>query len=311
MKNRPLSASVASNVPAPALRDHAAHRGALAAILDYVDLTKPRLNLLVVVTSAGGFYLASSGTRPLLTMIAASIGTALVACGAAVLNQVLERDTDALMERTRMRPLPAGRVAADDARIFGIALAGAGLALLYSAANLLAVLLALATILIYLLIYTPMKRRSPLATFVGAVPGALPALIGWTAAAGTASAGGWALFAIVFLWQIPHFMAIAWMFRDDYRRAGFPMLSVIDPTGSRAGREALVWTAALLPVSVSPSLVGISGTAYAWVAGALGIALLALAIRFASTRADASARALFFGSITYLPLLWAAMMLDR
>jgi len=311
VKNRPLSASVASNVPTPALGDHAAHRGALAAVFDYIDLTKPRLNLLVVVTSAGGFYLASSGTRPMLTMIAASIGTALVACGAAVLNQVLERDTDALMERTRMRPLPAGRVAADDATIFGIALAGAGLALLYSAANLLAVLLALATILIYLLIYTPMKRRSPLATFVGAVPGALPALIGWTAAAGTASAGGWALFAIVFLWQIPHFMAIAWMFRDDYRRAGFPMLSVVDPTGSRAGREAVVWAAALLPVSVTPTLVGISGTAYAWVAGVLGMALLALAIRFASTRTDASARVLFFGSITYLPLLWAAMMLDR
>ena len=311
MKNRPLSATVASNVPAPVLPARAAHRGLLATIFDYVDLTKPRLNLLVVVTSAGGFYLASNGTRPLLTMVAASIGTALVACGAAVLNQVLERDTDALMERTRMRPLPSSRVTPGDATIFGNVLAGAGLALLYSAANLLAVLLALATILIYLLIYTPMKRRSPLATFVGAVPGALPALIGWTAAAGRPSAGGWALFAIVFLWQIPHFMAIAWMFRDDYRRAGFPMLAVIDPTGSRAGREALVWTAALLPVSVSPTFVGISGTAYAWFAGVLGAALLSLAIRFSSTRSDASARALFFGSITYLPLLWAAMMLDR
>jgi len=311
VKNRPLSATVASNVPAPVLPARAAHRGLLTTIFDYVDLTKPRLNLLVVVTSAGGFYLASNGTRPLLTMVAASIGTALVACGAAVLNQVLERDTDALMERTRMRPLPSSRVAPGDAMIFGIVLAGAGLALLYSAANLLAVLLALATILIYLLIYTPMKRRSPLATFVGAVPGALPALIGWTAAAGRPSAGGWALFAIVFLWQIPHFMAIAWMFRDDYRRAGFPMLAVIDPTGSRAGREALVWAAALLPVSLSPTFVGISGTVYAWLAGVLGAALLSLAIRFSSTRSDASARALFFGSITYLPLLWAAMMLDR
>ena len=311
MKNRPLSASVASNVPAPVLPARAAHRGLLTTIFDYVDLTKPRLNLLVVVTSAGGFYLASNGTRPVLTMVAASIGTALVACGAAVLNQVLERDTDALMERTRMRPLPSSRVTPGDATIFGNVLAGAGLALLYSAANLLAVLLALATILIYLLIYTPMKRRSPLATFVGAVPGALPALIGWTAAAGRPSAGGWALFAIVFLWQIPHFMAIAWMFRDDYRRAGFPMLAVIDPTGSRAGREALVWTAALLPASVSPTFVGISGTAYAWLAGVLGAVLLSLAIRFNSTRSDASARALFFGSITYLPLLWAAMMLDR
>lgn len=310
MKNRPLSASVASQVSTPALRDHT-QRGLVAAVRDYVDLTKPRLNLLVVVTSAGGFYLASNTARPLLTMIAASIGTALVACGAAVLNQVLERDTDALMERTRTRPLPAGRVAPDEATIFGIALAGAGLALLYSAANLLAVLLALATILIYLSIYTPLKRRTPLATFVGAVPGALPALIGWTAAEGKPSAGGWALFAIVFLWQIPHFMAIAWMYRDDYGRAGFPMLSVIDPTGARAGREALIWAAALLPVSVSPTFAGISGTAYAWLAGVLGIALLTLAIRFASTRSEASARALFFGSITYLPLLWAAMMFDR
>jgi heme o synthase len=311
VKNRPLSAGVASNVPAAAIHADTSRRGMLAAIRDYVDLTKPRLNLLVVVTSAGGFYLASNGTKPLLTMIAASIGTALVACGAAVLNQVLERDTDALMERTRMRPLPSGRVTPDDATIFGIALGAAGLGLLYSWANLLAVLLALATILIYLLIYTPLKRRSPLATFVGAVPGALPALIGWTAAIGTPSAGGWALFAIVFLWQVPHFMAIAWMFRDDYHRAGFPMLSVIDPTGRRAGREAVLWTAALVPVSFTPTIVGISGEIYAWLAGVLGIVLLALAIRFRSTRSDASARALFFGSITYLPLLWAAMMLAR
>lgn len=311
MKNRPLSAGVASNVPAAAIRDQAGNRGALAAVLDYVDLTKPRLNLLVVVTSAGGFYLASNGTPPMLTMVAASLGTALVACGAAVLNQVLERDTDALMERTKMRPLPAGRVTPDDATIFGIALSAAGLALLYSAAHLLAVLLALATILIYLVIYTPMKRSSPLSTLVGALPGALPALIGWTAATGRPSAGGWALFAIVFLWQVPHFMAIAWMFRDDYRRARFPTLSVIDPTGRRAGRQALIWTAALVPASFTPTLVGISGSAFASVAAVLGIVLLALAIRFASSRSDASARALFFGSITYLPLLWAAMMLDR
>lgn len=311
MKNRPLGAGVATGVPTPAINDVAGNRRALSGILDFVDLTKPRLNLLVVVTSAGGFYLASSGTRPLLTMIAASIGTALVACGAAVLNQVLERDTDALMERTRMRPLPAGRVTSSDAAIFGFALGAAGLALLFSAANLLAVLIALATIVIYLLIYTPLKRRSPLATLVGAVPGALPALIGWTAALGKPSAGGWALFAIVFLWQIPHFMAIAWMFRDDYRRAGFPMLSVVDPEGRRVGREAVVWAAALVPVSLTPVLAGISGAAYGWLAAVLSIALLVLAIRFAATRSDASARTLFFGSITYLPLLWAAMMLDH
>jgi heme o synthase len=310
VKDRPVGAGVATGLQTPAIGDRASNRRVLGTIFDLVELTKPRLNLLVVITSAGGFYLASNGTRPLLTMIAASIGTALVACGAAVLNQVLERDTDALMERTRMRPLPAGRVTPDDATIFGIALALAGLALLYSV-NLTAVLLALATILTYLLIYTPMKRRSPLATFVGAVPGALPSLIGWTAALGRPSAGGWALFAIVFLWQIPHFMAIAWMFRDDYRRAGFPMLSVIDPGGWRAGREAVIWTIVLVPASLAPALLGIAGAAYAWLAAVLGVALLVLAVRFAATRSDSSARALFFGSITYLPLLWTAMMLDR
>ncbi len=310
MKDRSVGASVAAGVSQPGIRHHVGRRP-LSAVLDFVDLTKPRLNLLVVVTSAGGFYLASNGAEPLLRMIVASIGTALVACGAAALNQVLERDTDALMERTRMRPLPSRRVTADEATIFGISLGAAGLALLYSAANLLAVLLAFATILIYLLIYTPMKRRSPLATFVGAVPGALPALIGWTAALGSPSVGGWILFAIVFLWQIPHFMAIAWMFRDDYKRAGFPMWSVIDPGGRRAGLEGLVCTIALMPVSLAPAFVGISGAAYLWIAAVLGAGLLVLAIRFAVTRSDTSARALFFGSITYLPLLWAAMMLVR
>ena len=233
-------------------------------------------------------------------MLQAVAGTALVAAGAAVLNQVAERDTDALMRRTRGRALPDGRVLPGDARLFGIILSAGGLTLLAALPHLLAACLALVTLILYLAVYTPLKRRTPLATLVGAVPGALPPLIGWTAAHGSISLGGAALFAIVFLWQIPHFMAIAWMYRDDYAKAGFPMLPVIDPTGRRAGRQAVVYAAALIPVSAVPALAGVSGTAYLFTALGLGIVLLWLAIRFAATRTDRSARRLFF-AIHYLP----------
>ena len=210
-----------------------------ARLADYVALTKPRLNLLVVATSAAGYYLGATRALDLWPMAQAVAGTALVAGGAAVLNQVYERDTDALMRRTRTRPLPDGRVPPTDAGIFGLALALGGLLLLAARAGMLAALLALATLIVYLVVYTPMKRRSSLSTLVGAVPGALPPLIGWTASHGSLSLGGAALFAIVFLWQIPHFMAIAWMYRDDYAKAGFPMLPVIEPEGRRAGRQAV------------------------------------------------------------------------
>jgi protoheme IX farnesyltransferase len=210
-----------------------------------------------------------------------------------------------------MRPLPDGRVAPTDARIYGVLLSTLGLALLAARSNLLSALLALATLVIYLIVYTPMKRRTPIATLVGAVPGALPPLIGWAASHGSVSAGGLALFAIVFLWQIPHFMAIAWLYRDDYGKAGFPMLPVIEPGGARAGRQALIYALALLPVSIVPTLVGVSGDVYAAVATALGVAMIWMSVKFARSRSDASARWLFFGSITYLPVLWAAMILNR
>ena len=286
---------------------------ATAALLgDFVALTKPRLNLLVVATSAAGYYLGSAGApADWLRMTSAVIGTAFVAGGAAALNQVYERDTDALMRRTRMRPLPDGRLTASDGRTFGLALAAAGLVMLAAWANLLAAGLALATLLIYLIVYTPMKRRSSLATIVGAVPGALPPLIGWAAGHGSLSTGGWALFAIVFLWQIPHFMAIAWMCRDDYRKAGFPMLPVVEPDGRSTGRQALAYAAVLLPVSLVPTLVGVSGLVYFGIALALGAGFLALAVRFAFTRTDQAARWLFFASITYLPLIWISMIVDK
>jgi protoheme IX farnesyltransferase len=279
-------------------------------IADYLALTKPRLNSLVVVTSAGGYYLGVS--RPaFLPMAAVAVGTALVAGGAAVLNQVYERETDALMQRTRLRPLPDQRVTPEEARTFGTLLAGAGLVFLSVSANALAALLALVTLVVYLTVYTPMKRRSPLATLIGAVPGALPPLIGWTAASGSLSLGGWALFTIVFLWQIPHFMAIAWLYRDDYARAGFPMLPVVEPDGRRAGLQAVFYAAALVPASVAPTVVGLTGAAYFWTALVLGVGLLWMAARFALSRTDATARVLFYSSITYLPLIWTAMLLDH
>jgi heme o synthase len=280
-------------------------------IADYVALTKPRLNFLVVATSAAGYYLGAPAAPDLVTMAQAVLGTALVAGGSAVLNQVYERDTDALMRRTRTRPLPDGRVTPGDAQTFGMVLSASGLVLLAWRANLLAAALAAATLVIYLTVYTPMKRRSSLATVVGAVPGALPPLIGWAASHGRISIGGVALFAIVFLWQIPHFMAIAWMYRDDYRTAGFPMLPVIDPDGRRAGRQAVWYASALAPVSLVPAFVGLSGELYPAIACILGAGLLWLAVQFARNRTDSSARWLFFGSITYLPLLWIAMIGDR
>jgi protoheme IX farnesyltransferase len=280
------------------------------ALGDYFSLTKPRLNLLVVATSAAGYYLGSPGDPMLGAMAQVVAGTALVAAGAAVLNQLAERDTDAMMRRTRTRALPDGRVRPVDARLFGVVLSAGGLALL-AAHTYLAAALALTTLLIYLAVYTPLKRRSPLSTLVGAVPGALPPVIGWTAAHGSVSAGGFALFAIVFLWQMPHFMAIAWMYRDDYGKAGFPMLPVIDPSGKRAGRQAVLYAAALLVASIAPGMTGISGSGYVAAAIVLGIALLLLAIRFAATRTDHSARNLFLGSIIYLPVLWIAMIADR
>jgi protoheme IX farnesyltransferase len=282
-----------------------------SALGDYLALTKPRLNFLVVATSAAGYYLGATSSIDPLFMAEAVAGTALVAGGAAVLNQLYERDTDALMRRTRLRPLPAGRIAPADARIFGLILSAAGLALLAARTNWLSAALAFATLLTYLAIYTPMKRRTPLSTIVGALPGALPALIGWAASHGSVDRGGAALFAIVFCWQLPHFMAIAWLYREDYARAGFPMLPVIDPDGLRAGKQAVYWGLLLLLVSLDPTFSGLAGRIYFAVALVLGVALFGLALRFAVSRNEDTARALFYGSITYLPLLWIVMIADK
>lgn len=289
-------------IAAPALRARAA---------DFLALTKPRLNLLVVATAMVGFYLGLREPVRLVFVIHTLVGTALVAAGAAALNQFSERDTDRLMRRTRARPLPAGRLRPIDARNAGLALSAIGLLELALGANPLAASVAFVTLVSYSVVYTPLKRRTSLATIAGAVPGALPPMIGWAAARGTLSIEAWTLFAIVFFWQMPHFLAIAWMYREDFGRAGFPLLPVIEPDGRSTGRHAVAFAAALVPVSVVPGVVGLAGLVYTMAALALGSGLLALAVAFARTRTAEAARRLFLGSLAYLPLLWGMMIADR
>ena len=277
---------------------------------DFLSLTKPRLNFLVVVTAAVGYYLGAASVD-VMKWVEAIVGTALVAGGAAGLNQVYERDTDGLMWRTRSRPLASQRLTPAEATAFSLALASTGLVLLASRANMLAAALALLTLVSYNIIYTPMKRWSQMATLVGAVPGALPPMIGWAAARGALTPGAWALFAIVFVWQIPHFMAIAWLYRQDFERAGFPLLPVVNPDGRSTARQAIVFSVLLIPISLAPFFLQMAGGVYA--AGAMvgGLALLALSISFMADRTNERARRLFLGSITYLPLLWILLIADR
>ena len=278
---------------------------------DYVALAKPRLNVLVVFSALAGYTMAGGDLARVHSVLWMLIGTGLVAGSASAFNQILERDADALMRRTRMRPLPDGRIPASEALALATLLAGAGLLILALGVNRLSALVAVSTLASYAIVYTPLKRRTSFATVIGAIPGALPPVIGWTAASGSLSQGTWVLFSIVFLWQLPHFLAIAWIYRDDYARAGFPMLPVIEPDGRSTARQAVVYTAALLPVALAPTLVGMSGATY--FAGALlsTLLFLAMSMRFASTRAVADARRLFLCSIVYLPVLWALMIVDR
>lgn len=283
-------------------------RGRLA---DLFVFTKVRVNVLVVATTAGGFYMASPDTLALGLLAATVAGTALVAGGAAALNQISERDLDALMDRTRHRPVAEGRMALGEARVIAWSAAAIGVALLAAVANLLAAAIAAITLVIYAHVYTPMKRVTSFSTVVGAVPGALPPLIGWAAARGTLDAPAWSMFLIVFLWQLPHFLAIAWLYREDYGRAGFPMLPVVDPDGASTARQSLVYAAALLPVSILPSALGLAGLLYATSALALGLVFIGTGVRFAMARTKANARLLFLMSLVYLPAVWAIMMVDR
>jgi heme o synthase len=278
---------------------------------DLAELTKARITLMVVVTTAAGYLLASAGAVDLIHLVHALVGTGLVAAGASVLNQVLERDVDALMRRTADRPIPAGRIDPDAALLFGVATAVVGLGYLALAVNLLTALLGAATLAAYIFIYTPMKRISSLATLIGAVPGAVPPMMGWTAARDSIDAGAWALFGILFLWQLPHFLAIAWMYRADYERGGFPMLPVLDPEGGRTARQMILYAAALVPVSLLPSALGLTGAVYFLGALALGLAFLGFAFAFDRARSGRAARHLLLVSVIYLPAILAVMLLDR
>ncbi len=278
---------------------------------DFLALTKPRLNSLVIVTAGIGYYLGARGPLDLAALVHTIVGAGLVAGAAAALNQVAERDIDALMARTRERPLPAGRISPGEARLFALVLAVAGLCELAYATHWTAAAVALATLLSYVAIYTPLKRRTPWATEVGAVPGALPPVIGWAAAQGAVTAESWVLFGIVFLWQMPHFHALSRLYRDDFGRAGLPFLAVLDASGRRTSAHVLLYLCALLPASLAPAAVGLGGAPYVAGAALLGLLFLAVGVRFALQRSTARARALFLASLAYLPLLWGLLVAER
>ncbi|MBA3297160.1 MAG: protoheme IX farnesyltransferase [Acidobacteria bacterium] len=278
---------------------------------DFVTLAKPRLNLLVVASTLAGYVMGGGPMSDAAIVLCLVAGTALVASGASAFNQVLEREPDALMLRTRLRPIADRRMLPRDGLLFGVALSLVGLLLLAFGVNVLSACVAAVTLLSYAAVYTPLKLRTSFATVIGAIPGALPPVIGWAAATHSLSRGGWILFAILFLWQLPHFLAIAWMYREDYARAGFPMLPVIEPDGRSTARQAVLYAAALLPMSLAPTLIGMTTSAYFVGALILTLLFLGLAIRFAMTRSVADARRLFFGSITYLPLLWILVIAGR
>ena len=278
---------------------------------DLLELTKPRITLMVMVTSAAGYFLASGGHPDPGAMLIALVGIALVAGGASGLNQVIERDADARMERTRRRPIPTGRVSVRAATVFTSLLAISGVIYLGILVNGLTAILGLASVISYVFIYTPMKRISSLSTLLGAIPGALPIMGGWTAARPELGPGAWALFGILFFWQLPHFLALAWLFRDDYRRGGFKMLGVEDPESRQTRIQAVLYAAALLPASLLPVTIGLSSGVYGVAALLLGGAYLVAAVRFFVQADIQSARRLFRTSLLYLPVLLLFLSLDR
>jgi len=277
----------------------------------YADLVKARLTLLVLLTTLVGFYVGHRGPMEYLLLFHALFGTALVASGAAALNQLLEREYDAKMRRTAGRPLPSGRMEPVTVMLFGGVCALVGMIYLAVLVNLLTSVIGAVSLVSYLFIYTPLKRLTWLNTAVGAVPGALPPLMGWAAARGELSGGGWALFAILAFWQMPHFFAIAWIYKEEYAKAGFQMLPNVDPDGSRTAQQSVSHTLALLLVGICPFLFHLAGPIYLGGALLLGGAYLACAFRFARRLDLASARLLFFASIIYLPLILICMVVDK
>jgi protoheme IX farnesyltransferase len=280
-------------------------------VRDLIELVKARLTLLVLLTTAVGFYLGAEGPVNWTALLQTVLGTAAAAAGAAALNQWWEHRLDALMHRTQSRPVPAGRMRPLEALAIGTALSIFGVTYLAFVCNALSAALGAITIIIYIFAYTPLKLVSTFNTALGAVPGALPPMIGWAAARGTLNAGAWMLFAILFFWQLPHFFAIAWMYRDDYARAGFQMISSDDRTGERSASQSVFFCMLLLIIAGLPAYLGIATVFYLLAELILGAVFLAAAMRFLKTRTKSDARRLFLTSIIYLPLLLGALVLSK
>ena len=278
-------------------------------VSDYLELSKSRIVFMVVITTAAGFLFAATKVDPFL-LLHTLIGTALVAAGTNALNQYVERAHDAKMHRTRTRPLPAGRITPRAALLFSSAIAIVGTLYLGLAVNWLTAFLGAFTLTSYIFVYTPLKRVSTICTIIGAIPGAVPPLMGWTAATNELALGGWIVFAILFLWQLPHFMAISWMYREDYARGGFVMLSTLDENGAAVARQAIYYSLALLAVSVTPSLLSMTGAIYLAGAAICGAALLAASIRFFFDRGIRNARSLFMISNLYLLTVMLLLVID-
>jgi heme o synthase len=277
----------------------------------YVALTKPDVSFLVVITTAAGYYMGARGPVSWVHLLHAVFGTLLIASGTAALNHYMERESDGLMRRTAGRPLPSGALQPWEALLFGLTLSVAGVLYLYFATTPLAAGLGAASCLSYLLAYTPLKKRTVWATFVGAFPGAMPPMIGWAAASGSLDVGAWLLFAILFFWQFPHFHAIAWMYREDYARAGIRMLPTVDRDGVRTFRQIFVTAALLIVVSALPSLLGITGMLYFLAALAMNVALLQVCFWAARARTNARAKWLMHATVVHIPVLLALMVYDK
>jgi protoheme IX farnesyltransferase len=276
----------------------------------YVELAKPRILSMVLVTTTIGFFLAAKGIHPLPTLLVTLLGVGCATGGSAALNNYLERDADGKMERTRHRALPAGTIQPSNALAYGISLVLIGLVALIWAVNLLTAFLVLLASFLYVLVYTPMKRLTWLNTTFGAIPGAIPPMCGWAAAHGRLDPGAWVLFLILFAWQHPHFYAIAWMFRDDYRNAGFKMLPVVDPSGASTFRQTILFAVLLIGVSVLPTIIGMTGKVYCIGALVMGVALLVVGALFTRSKSFVDARRLLKASVVYLPLLLLLIIVD-
>jgi heme o synthase len=277
----------------------------------YVTLTKPDVSFLVLITTAAGYYMGVRGPVNWLHMLHTVFGTMLIAAGTAALNHYLERDSDRYMRRTASRPLPSGLLQPPEVLYFGLALCAAGAADLCFSAGLLAAGLGVATSVSYLLAYTPLKRRTVWATFVGAFPGAIPPMIGWVAATGSLDRGAWLLFAILFLWQFPHFHAIAWMYREDYARAGILMLPVVDPKGTRTFRQIVLFAIALVGASLLPAVMGLAGMLYFFGALVISTGLVQVCLWAASSRTNSRAKWLMHATVLHIPLLLTLMVVDK